>query len=137
MREIELATVDGNGNGNENAGNVTLRVGEPADAVVVLVDGGDEVEVRGLDYWECLTEVRELLEERGRLLCCQGARGDVWLSGQLRQFSNGSRAYVLDPAARGSGDRWEVVDVFAPASGDVVVGMAEQRERARAFFGLT
>ncbi|WP_194833445.1 hypothetical protein [Nocardia sp. XZ_19_369] len=70
---------------------VALRLGEPSVARVELVGHG----VFGSaddDYLSCLITVREYLEKQGLLLCCQGARPDVWPSGQLRQFENGRRA---------------------------------------------
>ncbi|WP_225726954.1 MULTISPECIES: hypothetical protein [unclassified Nocardia] len=112
---------------------VVLRLGEPSVARVELVGhgvfgSGDD------DHLSCLVAVREYLEERGRLLCCQGARPDVWPSGMLRQFENGRRAYVLDRDRRGA--ELEVVDIFAPAPAEMVVSVLEQGKAVFAFYGL-
>ncbi|WP_433593945.1 hypothetical protein [Nocardia sp. CA-145437] len=112
---------------------VVLRLGEPSVARVELVGHG----VFGSaddDYLSCLLAVREYLEARGRLLCCQGARPDVWPSGTLRQFDNGRRAHVLDHDRRGA--ELEVVDIFAPAPAEVVVSVLDQGKAVFAFHGL-
>ncbi|MGI5505103.1 hypothetical protein [Lentzea sp. CA-135723] len=36
------------------------------------------------------------LEERGILLCCMGARPDVWASGMLASFSDGATVVTLE-----------------------------------------
>ncbi|WP_459960239.1 hypothetical protein [Nocardia sp. IFM 10818] len=112
---------------------VVLRLGEPSAARVELVGHGTFGSVED-DYLSCLLAVREYLEERGWLLCCQGARPDVWPSGMVRQFDNGRRAYVLDRDRRGA--EFEVVDIFAPAPADMVVSVVEQGKAVFAFHGL-
>ncbi|MEV6334606.1 hypothetical protein AB0M12_07800 [Nocardia vinacea] len=112
---------------------VVLRLGEPSVTRVELVGQGAFGSVDD-DYLSCLLAVREYLEERGRLLCCQGARPDVWPSGMLRQFDNGRRAYVLDHDRRGA--ELEVVDIFAPAPAEMVVSVLEQGKAVFAFHGL-
>jgi hypothetical protein len=113
---------------------VTIRLGEPAAAEVELVDGDSAVKVHGADYLDCLIAVRERLEAQGRLLSCQGARADVWPSGQLRQFNNGRLAYVLDRGRRGAA--LEEVDIFAPAEPPNAVSLADQRDAVLAFHRL-
>lgn len=112
---------------------VELHLGEPSVARVELVGhgtfGSDDD-----DYLSCLIAIREHLEEQGRLLCCQGARPNVWPSGMLRQFDNGRQAYILDPDRRGA--EFEVVDIFAPAPAEMVVSLLEQRKAVFAFNGL-
>ncbi|MFE7798641.1 hypothetical protein [Nocardia sp. NPDC057440] len=85
---------------------VVLRLGEPSVARVELVGQG----VFGSDdddYLSCLLAVREYLEERGQLLCCQGARPDVWPSGMLRQFGNGRQAYKRKAVFAFNGLPWQ------------------------------
>jgi hypothetical protein len=78
--------------------------------------------------------IRRHLEAKGRLLCCQGARADVWPSGLLRQFTDGRCAYVLE---RDRGGRpLEEVDIFSPAPAQLVVTVAAQERAVRAFHGL-
>ncbi|WP_228000750.1 hypothetical protein [Nocardia australiensis] len=112
---------------------VVLRLGEPSVARVELVGHGAFGSVDD-DYLSCLLAVREYLEGRGQLLCCQGARPDVWPSGMLRQFDNGRRAYVLDHDRRGA--ELEVVDMFAPAPAEMVVSVLEQGKAVFALNGL-
>ncbi|WP_327149976.1 hypothetical protein [Nocardia sp. NBC_01329] len=112
---------------------VLLRPGELSVTRVELVSQGVFGSVDD-DYLSRLLAVREYLEARGQLLCCQGARPDVWPSGMLRQFENGRRAYVLDHDRRGG--EFETVDIFAPAPAEVVVSVVEQGKAVFAFYGL-
>lgn len=112
---------------------VLLRPGEPSVTRMELVGQGMFGSVDD-DYLSRLLAVRAYLEERGQLLCCQGARPDVWPSGMLRQFENGRRAYVLDHDQRGG--ELETVDIFAPAPAEVVVSVVEQGKAVFAFHGL-
>lgn len=48
------------------------------------------------DYLSCLLAVREYLEEQGQLLCCQGARPDVWPSGIGARLACRSALVVAD-----------------------------------------
>jgi hypothetical protein len=84
------------------------------------------VEFNGVDLFDCLINVRKLLELNGRLLCCQGASSSVIPSGMTRQMTNGRLAYRLrsDGAALSDDD---LVDIFAPAECSEVVDVAEQR----------
>lgn len=112
---------------------VLIRLGEPSVTRVELVGQG----VFGSaddDYLSRLLVVREYLEKRGQLLCCQGARPDVWPSGMLRQFENGRRAYVLDHDRHG--EELETVDIFAPAPAEMVVSVVAQSKAVFAFLGL-
>ncbi|RBM08951.1 hypothetical protein [Streptomyces sp. PT12] len=126
--DITLPTVDRDG---AAARDVTIRVGAPALAVILLIDGGTETRIGGNDYLACLTRARDQLELQGRLLCCQGAGPEVQPSGLLRQFSHGREAYVRGSGWPGRPD--DVVDIFAPAPEGSVVGLAEQRDTAMAF----
>ncbi|MFB8004239.1 hypothetical protein [Nocardia sp. NPDC056000] len=112
---------------------IVLRLGEPPLARVELVGHG-RFGAEDDDYLGCLLALREYLERQGQLLCCQGARPDVWPSGMLRQFENGRRAYVHDPERRG--EELEMVDIFAPAPPETVVSMLDQRKAVYAFNGL-
>jgi hypothetical protein len=87
------------------------------------------------DYFGCLVELRELLEAEGRLLCCQGARGDAGPSGSLRQMSDGRQVYVY-PEQRRRVSAADVVDAFAPADCSLVVTVEEQNRRHFARLGI-
>src|SRR5690242_15135095 len=77
--------------------------------------------ITAADVLDCLTDLRHALEARGKKLCCQGARINVWPSGQLRQFTNGASGYVLTKTStRTPDDPFEVVDLLDPAPPDQV-----------------
>ena len=93
------------------------------------------IEFNGVDLFDCLIDVRKLLESNGRLLCCQGASSCVTPSGMTRQMTNGRLAYRLrnDGAALSDDD---LVDIFAPAECSEVVDVAEQRRSVITFYGV-
>lgn len=101
---------------------------------VIVVRLGDEKsrQYPGADLFDCLLSLREDLESRGLLLCCQGARRNVSPSGMTRQMSNGRLAYVLLPGRQASDD--DLVEVFAPAACDDVVAVVEQKEEVKKIF---
>ena len=112
----------------------TLTLYDAVPARLVLTSRGLFLDVEGGDLLDCLIDLRRRLEAEGLNLCCQGARSDVWPSGQLRQFTNGRLGYVLAPGP--PGDVFEEVDVFAPAQPCEIVLIGQQREAVLRFHGL-
>lgn len=103
----------------------SIRVLEPAHLASIEAGGGDVL--------ECFLGLRQRLEERGILLCCMGARPDVWGSGMLQQFSDGRQAYYhRDDGPVGEND---VVDIFAPTDAADVVTVEQQRVAVFQRFG--
>ena len=94
------------------------------DGRTLLADDGD--------YFECLVTVRRVLEQEGALVCCQGARPDVWPSGMARDMGAGLKAYVLVNGKVPTLD--DLVDVFEPAEPTAVGTVAEQEKRRDAWF---
>ncbi|MEV6241921.1 hypothetical protein [Lentzea sp. NPDC051838] len=106
----------------------------PAVAMVMAVDGGPSLEFQAEDLFVCLMNARLRLEEDGFLLCCQGARPDVFPSGLLQQETGGRYAYVLTDEADEAGR--PTVDIFAPADISEVATVADQRAAVMRFYGL-
>ncbi|GIH07183.1 hypothetical protein Rhe02_52500 [Rhizocola hellebori] len=131
--EVLLQTVDGSG----ATAPITLHVEATFSRVTISATNGVGTvgTVTGGDLLEALTELRRHLEDRHLLLCCQGARINVWPSGLLRQFSEGRCGYVL--GARLEDGSFEVVDLLAPAPPVQAANVAQQQEFVRAFHGLT
>jgi hypothetical protein len=77
------------------------------------------------DFWEALLQVRTELERDDIQLGCNGARIDVFPSQMQRQAIRGRKAYVLVKPR--TAKRCEVVDIFGPASLELVGTVAEQR----------
>ena len=72
--------------------DVTIATEPPLRVRLDFPDGHlDHAE--GPDLFEALQAVRRRLEDAGMLLCCQGARADVFPSGMSRQMGGGRRAY--------------------------------------------
>jgi len=89
-----------------------------------LMIANEEYSSVGADFFDSLQNLRGLLEPDGQMLCVQGACRDVFPSGMSRQMSGGRSAYRF-VAGRRPG-REDLVDIFAPAACDRVVGVDEQ-----------
>lgn len=75
------------------------------------------------DFFECLIDLRRLLEKDGGRVLCQGARRDVFPSPMMRS-SGCATAYVMrmgKPA-----NEKEVVQIFDAAPANLVVSVLEQ-----------
>lgn len=48
-----------------------------------------------IDYWGCLTELRKVLEAKGYLILCRGARENIVLSGMCRGMGLGLSGYEV------------------------------------------
>ncbi|MEO3875684.1 hypothetical protein ABGB18_43460 [Nonomuraea sp. B12E4] len=127
---LRLDIVDHEGRTTE----ATLLLCDSVPARLALTCRGLRLEVSGDDLLDCLIGLRRRLEAEGLKLCCQGARADVWPSGQLRQFTNGRLGYVL--AARAPGEAFEEADLFAPARPGEIVSILHQWEAVARFHGL-
>ncbi|MFV2099350.1 hypothetical protein ACFHW1_28425 [Micromonospora sp. LOL_014] len=106
----------------------------PRPMLSVELEGRDLGSGSGDNVFVALMNARLILEQEGQLLCCQGARVNVFASGMLQQFSGGRQAYVLTDKQSLADS--EIVDVLAPASPDEVVTVAEQRAFVFRFFKL-
>ncbi|WP_405934809.1 hypothetical protein OG495_23780 [Streptomyces longwoodensis] len=84
------------------------------------------------NLFKCLLSARAELEAEQLLLCCQGARPDVFPSGMQQQMENGRYAAVLS----GSVGEEEVVDIFASAEPSQVTSVEAQRVAVYHFFNL-
>jgi hypothetical protein len=124
--------------------NVVDREGRTTVATLTLYDSVPArltlgcrrllLDVGGEDLLDCLIDLRRRLEAEELNLCCQGARADVWPSGQLRQFTNGRFGYVL--ASKPPGCAHEEVDLFAPAQPHEIASIEQQRETVFRFHRL-
>jgi hypothetical protein len=77
-----------------------------------------------IDYWGCLTKLREALEAKGYLILCRGAKENIVLSGMCRNMGLGLSGYEI---ALGKGAEMEhLVPVFEPIeSGSVTLEVQE------------
>ena len=89
---------------------------------------------RGNNLFVCLMDLRLNLEAEGYLLCCNGARPDVFPSGTLQQTTHGRHAYVLSRGRELSDD--DIVDILGPAPRSQVVTVEAQREAVLSFFKI-
>ncbi|MFD5883213.1 hypothetical protein [Streptomyces yangpuensis] len=84
------------------------------------------------NLFKCLLSARTDLEKEDLLLCCQGARPDVFPSGMQQQMDNGRFAAVLSRSA----EEKEIVDIFAAAEPSQVTSVEGQRVAVYQFFNL-
>ena len=98
-----------------------------------LVAGEAEYSVVGDDLFESLGNLRRLLEVEDRVLCVEGARGDVFPSGMSRQMSGGRWAYRLVQGRRPGPE--DLVDIFDPTCCDEVVAVRDQIASVREIRG--
>jgi hypothetical protein len=76
------------------------------------------------DFFECLVDLRRLVEKEGGKVLCQGARRDVFPSPMMRS-TGCATAYVTRMGESVTSP--EVVHIFEPAPADLVVSVAEQQ----------
>jgi hypothetical protein len=88
------------GPGGAQTAAVTVATDPPWSLALELPDGS-LAEARRPDLFTALIMLREQLEDTGRLLCCQGARPDVYPSGMSAQMSgDGSRIAIMQDAVQ-------------------------------------
>lgn len=127
---LGLDVVDGAGRTTKSA----VAIYDAVPARVILTTDDVALEEEGGNLLQCLIGIRRQLEAKGFNLCCQGARPDVWPSGQLLQFTNGRFGYVL--ASEPIGRPFAQVDMFAPADVTEIGTVEQQRENVFRFYGL-
>lgn len=96
------------------------------------LSGGEWRSFSGSNLFKCLLGARADLEKEGLLLCCQGARPDVFPSGMQQQMENGRFGTVLTP----SSEKREVVDIFGAAEPSQVASVEVQRVAVYRFYDL-
>ncbi|WP_326568935.1 hypothetical protein VSH64_45520 [Amycolatopsis rhabdoformis] len=94
--------------------------------------GRDWQSFTGSNLFKCLLCARTALEKEDLLLCCQGARPDVFPSGMQQQMEHGRFAAVLSR----SGEEEGAVDIFAAAEPSQVTSVEAQRVAVYQFFNL-
>lgn len=70
------------------------------------------------DYWECLTKLRLILEAKGYLILCRGAKKNIVLSGMCRDMGSGLKGYEVKLGRKSSMSH--LVSVFEPIENDAV-----------------
>lgn len=129
----ELARTATRANGEKV--NVLLQVSTPPSTLRVrLTDEEFERVYEEVDLLECLKSARRDLEAMGLLLCCQGARLNVFPSGMTRQMTEGRLAYSLEAGKELSDD--DLVDIFAPADCSEVATLEDQLAAMRELFRM-
>lgn len=115
--------------------NVHFRLSTPPPIVrMTLINEDFQRVYEEVDLLECLKAIRRDLEGMDLLLCCQGARPNVFPSGMTRQMTDGRLAYALQAGKMPSDD--DLVDIFAPADCSDVVTLEAQLAAMRKLFGL-
>ncbi|MET9861765.1 hypothetical protein ABZY93_21075 [Streptomyces smyrnaeus] len=119
--------------GNTESVRITLLGTHPHRLLATREDGTNR-EFEAGNFFRCLSLFREELEQEGLLLCCQGARLDITISGMQAQMSDGLYAYTFDPGTRTVSQ--EEVYILDPAPFSQVGTVEEQRRAIYALHGL-
>ncbi|MFF5309413.1 hypothetical protein [Streptomyces massasporeus] len=115
--------------------NVLLQVSTPPSTLRMrLPDEEFDRIYEEVDLLECLKSARRDLEDMGLLLCCQGARLNVFPSGMSRQMTEGRLAYSFQSGKALSDD--DLVDIFAPADCSEVGTLEDQLAAMRKLFRM-
>jgi len=122
MRQIAPVTVAGAF--GTRAATVNYGPREDECHLELNLDDGRMLSASGSDYFACLVSIRRELEAEGIVVCCQGARKDVWPSGMARDMAAGLQAYVLTIGRTPL--RHELVAIFDPADRKLIGTVAEQ-----------
>jgi hypothetical protein len=119
--------------GNELHCRITWTTVMPHARYRITAVVGDQppVEAEASDLFAALCQVRRQLEARDVVLCCAGARRDVWPSGMARDMGQGLKAYQLSLPR--TAERPPLVGIFDPASSEDVGTVAEQEAFAQAW----
>lgn len=109
----------------------TIEYGPKRDlcSLKLTLDDGRAFTAESSDYFECLILVRRDLEAEGIVVCCHGARRDVWPSGMTRDMGAGLKAYVLRLGR--APDRGDLISIFEPADRALIGTVAEQQGHFR------
>ncbi|MDP9265797.1 MAG: hypothetical protein M3O91_06745 [Chloroflexota bacterium] len=109
----------------------TIEYGPKRDlcSLKLSLDDGRAFTAESSDYFECLILVRRDLEAEGIVVCCQGARRDVWPSGMARDMGAGLKAYVLTIGR--APERGDLISIFGPADRELIGTVEEQRRHFR------
>jgi hypothetical protein len=132
MDAYSLSAIDGDG-GVIPVAVLIETVGRQAEARLRMkIADGEYWDFTADDFFKCLMNARLKLEAVGLLLCCQGARPDVFVSGMQQQMALGRVGYVMVE----KGEVPQEVDIFASADPSEVVSVEEQRVAIYRHFNL-
>lgn len=111
---------------------VSLEVREVGDTYLlscILPVQEEQVTGQADDCFAALQSVRRQAEERNWMICCKGARRNVWPSAMSRQMGGGIKAYVLEIGQQGTVD--SLIDIFENDTPDSYATVADQEAFAR------
>jgi hypothetical protein len=114
---------------------LTLEVREVGDDYLIsckLPVTGELVTGQAGDCFAALQSVRRKAEGRNWMICCKGARRNVWPSGMSRQMGGGIKAYVLEMGRQGRSDL--LVEIFDEDTPESYSTVADQEAYAHAWF---
>lgn len=95
--------------------------------LVFEMPGREPINIESNDLFDCLCELRVILEEDGKQILCQGSRRNVYPSSMSREMSGGRVAYehhLQQPTS-------VRLDILDPAAGDDLATVAQQKEYIR------
>jgi hypothetical protein len=115
--------------------HLTLEVREVGDDYLLsckLPVSGELITGQESDCFAALQAVRRKAENRNWMICCKGARRNVWPSAMSRQMGGGIKAYVLEMGRQGRVD--SLIEIFDEDSPESYSTVADQEAYAHAWF---
>ena len=100
---------------------------------VVCEELSCRVSATGASLTRSFDSVRLVLEERGLLLGCAGARLDVTITPLLEAEWDGRRAHLISTPRKSTSQPLATLDIFDRAPSELVVTLLAQEAEARAF----
>jgi hypothetical protein len=91
------------------------------------------VTAEGSSLTRSLDKVRRILETKGILLGCAGARVDVSITPLLEAEWNGRRGHLMSTHRTSTRQPLDTIDIFDPAPRDLVVTVDVQDAECRSF----
>jgi hypothetical protein len=93
---------------------------------------GEQVCGQASDCFAALQTVRRIAEDRNWMICCKGARRNVWPSGMSRSMGGGIKAYTLEMGRQATLD--SLVNIFDADAPELYSSVADQEVYANAWF---
>jgi hypothetical protein len=115
--------------------DVTIEVREVGDEYLLsckLPVSGELLTGQADDCFAALQALRRKAEGQNWMICCKGARRNVWPSAMSRQMGGGVKAYVLEMGRQGRVD--SMVEIFDEDTPESYSTVTDQEAYAHAWF---
>lgn len=106
---------------------IVSTTGGPPWSISLRSDVTGEHHAEGSDLFDCLMNLRQMIEPKGWRILCNGARFDAWPSAMARQMGGGGLVYLATERET-EPRRARLVPTFGPADAKYISNVDEQRK---------